>query len=115
MTDETGVATAPRGPEFAPWLRRMDISDQIFLTGTSLVLREIRLRRGFGLPVPFDERLLCTAPTPEQAARHALALSAAYAEQPPFAAPDGVDEHWRISSMTGAFAARIRSAYPTLD
>ena len=92
----------------------MDVADQIFLTGTVLVLQQIRERRSL-LPVPFDERLLCTTATPEEAARYAAALSEAYRGQPPFAAPDGVDEHWRISSMTGAFAARIRFAYPGLD
>lgn len=93
----------------------MDVSDQIFLTGTVLVLREIRSRRADDLPVVFDERRLCTAPTPDEAARYATEISAAYRDQPALAAPDGVDEHWRISSMTGAIAARIRSAYPSLD
>ncbi len=92
----------------------MDVSDQIFLTGTVLVLREIRCRRS-ELPVPFDERRLCSTATPDDAARYAAEISEAYRDQPPLAAPDGVDEHWRISSMTGAIAARIRSAYPALD
>jgi len=108
------VSTEPPRTELAPWLRRMDVSDQIFLTGTVLVLREIRARRD-DLPVAFDERRLCTTPTPDEAAHYASEISAAYRDQPALAAPDGVDEHWRISSMTGAIAARIRSAYPPLD
>jgi hypothetical protein len=112
-TDEIEIV-APRARELAAWLRRMDVSDQIFLTGTMLVLRQIRERRD-DLPVPFDETRLGTAPTPEAAARYATWLSAAYRTQPPIAAPDGVDEHWRISSMSGAFAARIERVYPSDD
>lgn len=95
----------------AAWVGAMHLSDRIVVTGTVLVLRDIRMRRT-DLPVRFDEGRLLASPTPESAMRYASALSEAYAGQTPYAAPDGVDEHWRIHSMARHVAARIDANYP---
>ncbi|WP_368497095.1 hypothetical protein [Herbiconiux sp. A18JL235] len=104
-----GVETETVRP--AAWVGAMHLSDRIVVTGTVLVLRDIRLRRS-DLPVRFDEARLLVSPTPESAMEYASALSAAYARQAPYAAPDGVDEHWRIHSMAQHVAARIDANYP---
>ncbi|MDO9395826.1 MAG: hypothetical protein Q7T71_04720 [Herbiconiux sp.] len=104
MTDER------RGERLAPWVGALQLSDQIFLTGTVLVLRGIRERRD-DLPFVFDERRLNGAATPEIAARYARQICAAYEVAPPYGGPDGVDEHWRIASMTRQLALTIENRY----
>lgn len=108
------MATADdgRAERLAPWIRELPLSDQVHLTGTTLVLEEIRLRRGDSLPHPFDEAKLREASTPREAAVKARDLAQAYEGAPPHAGPDGVDEHWRISAMSLAFAEAVESRFP---
>ena len=99
-----------RAERLAPWIRAMDLADQTFITGSTLVFEDIRLRRD-DLPVPYDEANLREG-TPAQAYRHAVELSDAYAKQPAHRGSDGVDEHWRISNMAREIAERIARYHP---
>ena len=101
-----------RAERLAPWVRQMSLADQIFITGTTLVLEDIRLRRE-DLPFPIDEAALREG-SPADAYRHAVELSEAYAHQPAYEAPDDVDEHWRISNMTRELAERIAKYHPEI-
>lgn len=94
-----------RAERLAPWIRDMDVADQVFITGATLVFEDIRLRRG-DLPILYDEAELREG-TPTNAYRHAVELSDAYARQPAYPGRDGVDEHWRISNMSREVAERI--------
>lgn len=88
----------------------MSLADQIFITGTTLVLEEIRLRRT-DLHYPIDEVALREG-SPKSVYRAAVALSQAYAHQPEYEAPDEVDEHWRISNMARELAERVAKYHP---
>lgn len=99
-----------RAERLAEWVRRMSFEDQIFLTGTTLVLEEIRLRRT-DLPHAINEVALREG-SPEDAYRAAMELSTAYANQPRYDAPDGVNEHWRIANMTNELAKVIAKYHP---
>jgi hypothetical protein len=88
----------------------MKVEDQVFITGTTLILEEIRVRRD-DLPYPYDEAELREASTPDEAALKARELSKNYEGQPPHLGPDGVDDHRRISSLATALAERIESHY----
>ena len=99
-----------RADRLGPWVRQMSLSDQIFITGTTLVLEDIRLRRT-DLHYPIDEAALREG-SPTDAYQAALALSQAYAHQPECEAPDDVDEHWRISNMARELAERIAKYHP---
>jgi hypothetical protein len=108
-----GLKTNPhdgRAERLAPWIRQMDLADQIFVTGTTLVFEDIRLRRT-DLPYPIDEASLRES-SPDEAYRLAMELSAAYAHQPPHSGNDGVNEHWRISNMARELAERIAKYHP---
>lgn len=94
----------------APWIRQMSLADQIFITGTTLVLEDIRLRRT-DLHYPIDEAALRES-SPGEAYRRAVELSEAYAHQPAYEAPDDVDEHWRISNMAKELAERVAKYHP---
>lgn len=91
-------------------VRKMELADQIFVTGTTLVFEDIRLRRD-DLPYPIDEAALREG-TPANAYQRALELSKAYAGQPSHPGEDGVDEHWRISNMARELAERIEKYHP---
>lgn len=106
------AANDGRAERLAPWIRELPLSDQVHLTGTTLVLEEIRLRRGDSLPHPFDETKLREASTPREAVTEARALAHAYEGASPHAGSDGVDEHWRIFAMSLAFAEAIESRLP---
>lgn len=97
----------------ARWLQAMNLSDQIFITGTVMVLEQIRVRREplGDLPLVYDESRIRDAATPEIAVRTAREISAAFAGRPAYAAPDGVDEHWRVANMTREVAARIEGVF----
>jgi len=99
-----------RAQRLAGWIREMDLADQVFITGTTLVLEGIRARRS-DLPVVYDEAALRER-TPREVYRLALDISAAYADLPEHLAPDGVDEHWRISNMTRELAGRVARYHP---
>lgn len=99
-----------RADRLAGWVREMDLADQIFITGTTLVLEDIRTRRT-DLPVPFDEAPLRES-SPSEAYRLALEIYLAYANLPSYLAPDGVDEHRRISNITKELADRIAKYHP---
>ncbi len=88
----------------------MDLADQVFITGSTLVLEDIRLRRG-DLPVAFDEADLREG-TPAEAYRRAVGLSGAYAEQSSHLGADGIDEYWRISNLAREVAERIAKYHP---
>ncbi|WP_148061283.1 hypothetical protein [Frondihabitans sp. PhB188] len=81
------------------------------LTGTTLVLEEIRNRRGADLPFAFDEARLREASTPEESVAEARRLSELYAGIAPHPGPDGVDDHWRISNMSLEFARTVESRF----
>ena len=95
------------------WLQAMNLSDQIFVTGTVMVLEGIRLRRAplGDLPYVYDESRIRDAATPELAVRAAREISAAFEGCPPYAAPDGVDEHWRVANMSREVASRIEGVF----
>ncbi|MDN5725254.1 MAG: hypothetical protein L0G99_04880 [Propionibacteriales bacterium] len=99
-----------RAERLAPWVREMDLADQTFITGSTLILEDIRLRRD-DLPVTFEEADLREG-TPTEAYRHAVTLSRAYAEQPPHTGEDGIDEHWRISNLAREVSERIAKYHP---
>lgn len=99
-----------RADRLAPWVRQMSLADQIFITGTTLVLEDIRLRRT-DLHFPIDEARLREG-SAEEAYRAASALSQAYAHQPAYEAPDDVNEHWRISNLARELAERIATYHP---
>lgn len=99
-----------RAERLAPWIREMDLADQIFITGTTLVFEDIRLRRD-SLPVPFDEANLREG-TPAEVYSNAIALSEAYAKQPAHPGDDGIDEHWRISNMAREIAEHVARYHP---
>ena len=46
-----------RAQRLAGWIREMDLADQVFITGTTLVLEGIRARRS-DLPVVYYEAAL---------------------------------------------------------
>lgn len=94
----------------AQWIRQMDLADQVFIAGATLVFEDIRLRRA-NLPIHFDEANLREG-TPATAYRHAVDLSNVYAMQPTCPGSDGVDEHWRILSMAHEIAERIAKYHP---
>lgn len=99
-----------RAERLAPWVREMNLADQAFVTGATLVFEDIRLRRDH-LPIPYNEADLREG-TPEEAYGRAVDLSNAYANQPPYLGDDGVDEHWRISNMAREVADRIAKYHP---
>ena len=99
-----------RAERLASWIREMDLADQVFITGSTLVLEDIRLRRD-DLPVTFDEADLREG-TPTGAYRHAVNLSNAYAEQPSHPGEDGIDEYWRISNLAREVSERIAKYHP---
>ncbi|MGZ0213306.1 MAG: hypothetical protein ACKVI4_12620 [Actinomycetales bacterium] len=99
-----------RAARLAGWIRKLDIADQVFITGTTLVLEEIRTRRT-DLPLLFNEAVLRES-EPRTAYRLALELAEGYAGLPPSPGPDGVDENWRISNMTHELADRIVKHHP---
>lgn len=108
-----GLMTNPndgRADRLAPWVRQMDLADQIFVTGTTLIFEDIRLRRT-DLPFPIDEASLREG-SPESAYRGAARLAAAYADQPPHPGDDGVDEHWRVANMARELAELIARYHP---
>lgn len=94
----------------AGWIRNLDLADQIFITGTTLVLEDIRTRRT-DLPLLFDEAVLREGEL-ATAYRLALELADGYTGLPPAPGPDGVDENWRISNMTRELADRIAKHHP---
>lgn len=99
-----------RAERLVPWIREMDLADQVFITGSTLVLEDIRLRRG-DLPVAFDEAGLREG-TPTEAYHRAFGLSNAYAEQPAHPGEDGIDEHSRISNLAREVSERIAKYHP---
>lgn len=99
-----------RAERLAPWIREMDLADQVFITGATLVFEDIRLRRE-DLPVAFDETDLREG-TPTAAYHHAADLSDAYAKQPSYPGEDGIDEHWRISNLAREVSERISKYHP---
>lgn len=101
-----------RAARLAGWIRNLDLADQIFITGTTLVLEDIRTRRT-DLPILFDEVVLRES-EPATAYRLALELADGYAGLPPAPGPDGVDENWRISNLTRELADRIANYHPNV-
>jgi len=99
-----------RAGRLAGWIRNLNLADQVFITGTTLVLEDIRIRRA-DPPLLFDEAILRES-DPATAYRLALELSDGYAGLLPAPGPDGVDENWRISSMTRELANRIAEHHP---
>ncbi|MDR7187090.1 hypothetical protein J2X85_004156 [Microbacterium trichothecenolyticum] len=106
---ETGPGDG-RAEQLAPWIREMDLADQVFITGATLILERIRLLRN-DLPYPFDEARLREG-TPDEAYGWATDLSDTYANQPPHDGNDGVDEHRRISTAAREIAGRIAKYHP---
>ena len=102
--------TDGRAERLAPWIRDMDLADQMFITSATLVLEDIRLRRG-DMPVPYDEADLREG-TPAGAYRHAVELADAYNRQPTFSGSDGIDEHWRVSNLAREIAERVVRYHP---
>ena len=102
-----------RARRLAPWIRAMDLADQVFFTSSTLVLEDIRLRRD-DLPVQYDEATLREG-TPAQAYRRAVDLADAYGQQPVHRGRDGVDEHWRISNLALEIAERIVRYHPEVQ
>lgn len=102
-----------RAARLAGWIRNLDLADQVFITGTTLVLEDIRTRRK-DLPLMFDEGVLRES-EPGTAYRLALELAEGYASLPPAPGPDGVDENWRISNMTRELADRIATHHPEVQ
>lgn len=94
-----------RSDSLAAWIRQTDLADQIFITGTTLILEDIRLRRS-DLPFPIDERALRES-DPQTAYRLARCLSDAYAQF-----SDGVDGYPRISGLANELANRIAKYHP---
>lgn len=109
MSQETDLNDG-RAERLAPWVRQMTLADQIFITGTTLVLEEVRLRRK-DLHYPIDEAVLREG-TPAEAYRKATELSRAYDHQPSYEAPDDVDEHWRIANISRELAELIAKYHP---
>ena len=99
-----------RRERLAFWIREMDLADQVFITGSTLVFEDIRLRRET-LPVSYDEAELREG-TPTQVYRRATDLSDAYSKQPSHYGEDGVDEHSRISNMAREIADRVAKYHP---
>lgn len=99
-----------RAARLAGWIRNLDLADQVFITGTTLVLEYIRTRRT-DLPMLFDEAVLRES-EPQAAYRLALELADGYSGLPAAPGPDGVDENWRISNMTRELADRIAKHHP---
>ena len=88
----------------------MDLADQIFVTGTTLVLEELRINRE-DLPVSYDEVLLRES-EPADSYRLAISLVDAYTAQPPAPGSDGIDVHARIANMARELAERIAKYHP---
>lgn len=108
MTD----ADDGRAERLAQWIRDLPLEDQVHLTGTTLVLEEIRQRRGASLPYPYDEARLREASRPHESAAEARRLAELYADVAPHPGPDGVDDHWRISNMSLVFAQTVEARFP---
>lgn len=89
----------------------MQLSDQVFITGTTLTFEKIKQRRS-DLPYPIDEVGLREARTPAEAVRIARSIAENYANLEPVMAPDGVDENWRISNMAKTVAETIERYHP---
>lgn len=101
-----------RAERLAPWIRALPLDQQVLITGSTLVLEEIVLRRGSSLPNPVDAVSLREETDPRQAALLARTISGLYADLEPLAGPDGVDENWRISNLTKVIAETIDGAHP---
>lgn len=99
-----------RAERLAPWIRTMPLQEQVLITGTTLVLEEIRNRRD-DLPFPIDEAAIREAPTPGESISAAESLADSYAAASPHIGPDGVDEHWRVSNMARVVADTIRARF----
>ena len=99
-------------PTLAPWVHEMQLADKVFITGATVALARIRTRRS-DLPAQIDEAKLREG-SPSDAYRAATALMRAYAGQPPYAGPDGRDEHQRIARLAHDIAARIAKYHPGL-
>lgn len=99
-----------RAKRMAPWIRTMPLSDQILISGTTLMFEEINGRRD-DLPYPIDEVTIREAAVPAESVRVAQLLADQYATAPPYIGADGVDEHWRVSNMAQVVAERIRNHF----
>ncbi|HEY0249065.1 MAG TPA: hypothetical protein VGC45_12465 [Gryllotalpicola sp.] len=97
----------------APWIRELPLADQVYLTGTTLILEEIRNRRGDDLPHPYDETKLREAATPWESAAEARKIAALYNGIAPHPGCDGVDDHWRISNICLMFAQTVETKFPS--
>jgi hypothetical protein len=104
--------TDGRADRLALWLRELPFADQIQLTGITLVLEEIRRRRGDDLPHPYDESKLREAATPIASVREARELARLYANITPHPGPDGTNDHWRISNTATVFAETVEARFP---
>lgn len=99
-----------RAERLAQWVRSMSLADQVLITGTTLVLEEIRRRRN-DLPCPIDQEAIGEAATPSDAVRVARELASNYRTTEPHIGPDGVDEHWRVANMAAVVADAIEAHF----
>lgn len=99
-----------RAARLAGWIHNLALADQIFITGRTLVLEDIRTRRT-DPPMLFDEVVLRES-EPTTAYRLALQLADGYSGLPSAPGSDDVDENWRISNMKPRAGGSHRQAPP---
>lgn len=87
----------------------MGLADQVLLTGATLALEQIRLKRG-ALPAMFDETVLREG-TPAESYRAALAIRDSYAE---LLVETEDDDYRKISGLANAVIECILKHYPSL-
>jgi hypothetical protein len=101
-----------RAERLAPWIRDLDLADQVTLTGATLLLEEIRERAVGKLPYNYDAAQLRESP-PRVAYELASRLEAVYAQvDVPRPAPDGIDDNSRVVTLMRNFKEIIERTHP---
>lgn len=109
MTNSEEVDPRP----LAAWVRQLSLADQVFLTGSTLLLERIRLHHGELAPA-IDEGVLREG-SPREALAEAQRLRAAFSSRAPLAAADSSDDSARVVGLARALADLIERAHPELS
>jgi hypothetical protein len=100
-----------RDAQLPYWLTSMELDDQIYVTGATVVLGQVLVRRP-ELGAVLNEGAILEAESPRDVVALATELAEQFADRPPRWAPDGLDDNWRISSLSAAIAERVSNYYP---
>jgi hypothetical protein len=90
----------------APWIRQMPLDAQLLITGSTLILADIK-ERAESLPADLDEVRLREDRDPRRAAGHARALARVFTPH-----QSESQDMARIVSLTTAVADKIDEYFP---